>query len=74
MLNIYNNEEKCLRFRVKFQNLRLSINNLKNTGEAVNYMVLQGGAFAWLYGLSIPKRVENFDQIYAFLDYIYWQM
>ena len=106
MQNIYKNEKKFVRFRVKFQNLRLkkiinkviielfwslktkisqewsnlrqgfvlSINSLKNTGVSVNYMVPQEGAFSWLDGLLIPKRAETFDQIYAFLDYIYWQM
>jgi len=44
---------------------------LKNAGEAINYMAPQEGALAWLDGLSIPKGAENFDQIYAFLDYIY---
>ncbi len=44
---------------------------LKNEGKAINYMAPQEGALAWLDGLSIPKGAENFDQIYAFLDYIY---
>ena len=44
---------------------------LKSAGEAVNYMAPQEGALAWLDGLSIPKGAKNFDQIYAFLDYIY---
>jgi spermidine/putrescine transport system substrate-binding protein len=45
--------------------------SLKNSGEAINYMAPQEGALAWLDGLSIPKGAKNFDQIYAFLDYIY---
>ncbi len=44
---------------------------LKNAGEAINYMAPQEGALAWLDGLSIPKGAKNFEQIYAFLDYIY---
>ena len=44
---------------------------LKNAGQAVNYMAPQEGALAWLDGLSIPKGAINFDQIYAFLDYVY---
>lgn len=44
---------------------------LKNAGEAINYMAPQEGALAWLDGLSIPIGARNFDQIYAFLDYIY---
>lgn len=44
---------------------------LKNAGKAINYMAPQEGALAWLDGLSIPKGAQNFDQIYAFLDYIY---
>ena len=44
---------------------------LKNAGHAINYMAPQEGALAWMDGLSIPKGAQNFDQIYAFLDYIY---
>ena len=44
---------------------------LKSEGKPVTYMAPQEGALAWLDGLAIPVGAKNFDQIYAFLDFIY---
>ena len=44
---------------------------LKNQGEPIDYRAPDEGAIAWIDGLSIPLDARNFDEIYAFLDYLY---
>ncbi len=44
---------------------------LKTAGEPVTYQAPKEGALAWVDGLSIPTGAENFDQLYAFLEYTF---
>lgn len=44
---------------------------LKKAGEPIDYRAPDEGAVAWVGGLSIPLDARNFDQIYAFLDYLH---
>lgn len=44
---------------------------LKKAGEPVNYRAPAEGAIARTGGLSVPRGARNFDQIYAFLDYLH---
>ncbi len=44
---------------------------LKKEGEPVTLAAPVEGAFTWLDGVALPIGAENFDQAYAFLDYMY---
>lgn len=44
---------------------------LKKENQPVTLAAPVEGAFTWLDGVAIPVGAENFDQIYAFLDYMY---
>jgi spermidine/putrescine transport system substrate-binding protein len=44
---------------------------LKKEGKPVTYMAPQEGALTWLDGLSIPVGAKNFDEIYAYINYVY---
>ena len=44
---------------------------LKNAGDPIQYRAPMEGSMAWVDGMAIPIGAENFDEIYAFIEFAY---
>ncbi|MEX2199844.1 MAG: extracellular solute-binding protein [Dongiaceae bacterium] len=42
---------------------------LKNEGEPLMYMAPKEGALTWIDSMCIPKKAQNIEQAYAFMDW-----